>query len=94
MVGCGEEAKEDAVQEDAVQEDETKNESAITLGENFTVPDINLEMIWVKPGTFMMGSPTSEAGRYSNETQHQVTLTKGYYLGKYEVTQAQWERVM
>jgi formylglycine-generating enzyme required for sulfatase activity len=54
----------------------------------------NLQMLWVEPGTFTMGSPTSEAGRSSNETQHQVTLTNGFYLGKYEVTQAQYEAVM
>ena len=47
-----------------------------------------------KPGTFMMGSPTTESGRSSDETQHQVTLTQGFYLGKYEVTQAQYESIM
>ena len=55
---------------------------------------VNLEMIWVEPGTFTMGSPVSEANRQSDETQHNVTLTKGFYLGKYEVTQAQYEAVM
>ena len=54
----------------------------------------DLEMIWVEPGTFMMGSPTTESGRSTRETQHQVTLTQGFYLGKYEVTQAQYEAVM
>jgi formylglycine-generating enzyme required for sulfatase activity/N-acetylneuraminic acid mutarotase len=54
----------------------------------------NLEMIFCPPGTFMMGSPTTETGRQSDETQHQVTLTNGFYLGKYEVTQAQYETVM
>ena len=34
------------------------------------------------------------AGRYNDETQHRVTLTKGFWLGKYEVTQAQWTSVM
>jgi uncharacterized repeat protein (TIGR02543 family) len=52
-----------------------------------------LEMIYVEPGTFMMGSPTTEAGR-GHETLHQVTLTEGFYLSKYEVTQAQYESVM
>ena len=54
----------------------------------------NMEMLWVEPGTFTMGSPTTEVGRSSNETQHNVRLTKGFYLGKYEVTQAQYEAVM
>jgi formylglycine-generating enzyme required for sulfatase activity len=60
----------------------------------FTIRDLGLDMLWVKPGTFDMGSPPAEAGRGKDETQHQVTLTKGFYLGKYEVTQAQWEKVM
>jgi len=63
-------------------------------GKAFTIPDLSLEMLWCPPGTFTMGSPASEAGRGKDETQHQVTLTKGFWLGKYEVTQAQWEKVM
>jgi formylglycine-generating enzyme required for sulfatase activity len=55
---------------------------------------VDLEMLWVEPGTFTMGSPTTEAGRSSDETEHNVTLTKGFYLGKYEVTQGQYETVM
>jgi len=58
---------------------------------------VSLEMIWVEPGTFTMGSPTTEVGRDNTEgreTEHNVTLTKGFYLGKYEVTQAQYEAVM
>jgi len=53
-----------------------------------------MEMIYVEPGSFMMGSPISEEGRLDNEAQHQVTLTKGFWLGKYEVTQKQWQSVM
>ena len=65
-----------------------------TSGKAFTIPDLSMEMLWVKPGTFEMGSPTSEAGRSKYETQHQVTLTEGFWLGKYELTQAQWEKVV
>ena len=60
----------------------------------YTVASIGMEMIFCPPGTFMMGSPTSETGRGTDETQHQVTLTNGFYLGKYEVTQAQYQTVM
>jgi formylglycine-generating enzyme required for sulfatase activity len=63
-------------------------------GESFSIPDINLDMLWCKPGTFMMGSPAEEKFREDDETQHRVNLTQGFWLGKYEVTQAQWEKVM
>ncbi len=54
-----------------------------------------LEMVWIQPGRFLMGSPLTERERDDDEgPQHEVTITKGYYLGKYEVTQAQWESVM
>ena len=64
----------------------------------FTIRDLGLELLWVKPGTFEMGSPGGfvEGGkdRDDDEALHSVTLTEGYWLGKHEVTQAQWERVM
>ena len=44
-----------------------------------------MEMVWCPPGTFTMGR---------DRRAHQVTLTKGFWMGKYEVTQAQWESVM
>jgi formylglycine-generating enzyme required for sulfatase activity len=53
-----------------------------------------MEMIWLKPGTFMMGSPETEKKRSQDEVPHEVTLTKGFYLGKYEVTQRQWMNIM
>ena len=55
---------------------------------------VNMEMVLISAGTFMMGSPESEAERSDDETQHQVTISKPYYLGKYPVTQAQWQQVM
>ena len=50
-----------------------------------------IEMIWCEPGEFTMGSPTSEKGHENDEIQHKVKLTKGFWLGKYEVTQGQYE---
>jgi sulfatase modifying factor 1 len=63
-------------------------------GESFSIPFVNLDMLWCKPGTFIMGSPEDEKDREDNETQHEVTLTQGFYLGKHEVTQEQWGKVM
>ena len=53
-----------------------------------------MEMVWCPPGTFLMGSPDGERHRGGYETQHQVTLTKGFWLARTEVTQAQWRSVM
>jgi formylglycine-generating enzyme required for sulfatase activity len=55
---------------------------------------IGMKLVLIPKGTFMMGSPTSEEGRVGNETQHDVTISKDYYLGVYEVTQAQYEKMM
>jgi len=48
----------------------------------------------IPAGIFTMGSPPDEVGRWDYETQHQVTLTQDFYIGVFEVTQKQWERVM
>jgi formylglycine-generating enzyme required for sulfatase activity len=56
---------------------------------------IGVKLVLIPKGTFMMGSPESEEGRdKDDETQHEVTISKDYYLGVYEVTQAQYEKVM
>ena len=48
---------------------------------------------YIPAGKFMMGSPTYELGRNSNEVQHEVTLTQPFYIGVFECTQKQWELV-
>ncbi|MEE4357395.1 MAG: formylglycine-generating enzyme family protein [Desulfococcaceae bacterium] len=48
----------------------------------------------IPAGTFMMGSPSTEPGRDSDEVQHQVTLTNDFYMQTTEVTQGQWQAVM
>ena len=53
-----------------------------------------MEMIYCPPGEFIMGSPANEKDRSEHETQHRVRLTKGFWLGKYPVTQRQWRNVM
>jgi len=59
-----------------------------------TNPYIPPEMVWINSETFTMGSPTNEANRGSNETQHDVTISKGFNMGKYEVTQELYQAVM
>jgi len=56
---------------------------------------LSIELVWCPPGEFDMGSPAGETGRCDDEgPQHHVTLTKGYWIGKYEVTIDQWVAVM
>ena len=55
---------------------------------------VEIEMILVEAGTFMMGSPESEPGRFADETQHEVTLSKPYYLAATELTAEQYAEVM
>lgn len=55
---------------------------------------VELKMVKIKASSFMMGSPDTEKGRTSSEKQHHVTLTKDYWMGQYEVTQAQYEAIM
>ena len=50
-----------------------------------------IEMVLISAGKFLMGSPESEKSRFDNETQHEVILSNSFYMGKYPVTQEQWE---
>ena len=50
---------------------------------------IGMKLVLIPKGTFMMGSPKSEEERQDDETQHEVTISKDYYLGVTEVTQGQ-----
>jgi formylglycine-generating enzyme required for sulfatase activity len=62
----------------------------LPLGAQAAVPP---DFARISGGTFMMGSPASEAGRRDNETRRRVAVS-GFYIGKYEVTQVEWKRVM
>jgi formylglycine-generating enzyme required for sulfatase activity len=55
---------------------------------------IGMKLVLIPKGTFVMGSPESEEGRQKDETQHEVTISKDYYLGVTEVTQGQYQKVM
>jgi uncharacterized protein (TIGR02996 family) len=51
---------------------------------------LGLEFAWIAPGTFLMGSPKGEDRHEGWEAQHPVTLTSGFWMGVYPVTQGQW----
>jgi formylglycine-generating enzyme required for sulfatase activity len=52
-----------------------------------------IQFVLLGPGTFRMGTPAGEQGREAQETPHTVTLSP-FYMAKYELTQAEWQRVM
>lgn len=66
---------------------------AVTGDETIT-NSIGMTFKLIRPGSFMMGSPGSEAERHNDEVRHKVTLTKGFYIQSTEVTQEQWTAVM
>lgn len=51
-------------------------------------------MLWVEPGSFLMGSPETEFGRKRQERQHRVTLTRGFWLAETSLTREVWQAVM
>ena len=55
---------------------------------------IGMQLVLIPPGKFLMGSPESERDRAKDEFQHEVQITKSFYLGIYEVTQAEYQQVM
>ncbi len=55
---------------------------------------LGMRMLFVPSGTYTIGSPKSEPGRQANETQHEVHLTRGFWLGETPVTQAQWRQLV
>jgi formylglycine-generating enzyme required for sulfatase activity len=80
------------------------HDAAIGTGQQFyravqqTPDQINpypQRLVWVPPGTFTMGSPTTEAGReFDEQPQTQVTLTRGFFIQKFEMTQIEYEALM
>ena len=59
-----------------------------------TIKDVEYAFRWCPPGKFMMGSPADEPNRNNNESQRQVTLSKGFWMLETEVTQGMWMSVM
>jgi formylglycine-generating enzyme required for sulfatase activity len=55
---------------------------------------VSFALVRIEPGRFNIGSPEHEKGRRENENSQPVSITRAFYLGEYEVTQALWDRVM
>ncbi len=86
--------------------DQSRNGDGIK-GFGDAVGVVSMELVWIPPGTFTMGSPANENGRprkdgqpeedgqiREEDPQHQVTISRGFWMGKYPVTQAQYQPLM
>ena len=87
-------AKEDRDAEVEALRKEVDTLRAKSLRKEVSVNGVNFTLAYAPAGTFEMGSPEDEKYRNSNETQHTVTLTRGFHIGTTEVTQALYEAVM
>lgn len=79
------------------EETELNNNDVLTEDEEYSLylgNGIHLDLALVPAGTFTMGSPASEVGRYRDEEQHQVTLSNDYYVMTTEVTQGMFYEMM
>ncbi len=63
-------------------------------GDLWEEPILAMRFRFIPGGTFYMGSPETEEGRFDHETRRSSTLTRGYWIGETEVTQRQWQRVV
>ncbi len=80
----GETPSDHAISQNSIEQNKSNVES-----------DINIEMVYVEGGTFTMGCTSEQGGDCYNDEKstHQVTISS-FYIGKYEVTQAQWKEIM
>ena len=75
----------------------SSSEEPSTTGEEQTLQlpgGVELVLLRIPAGSFVMGSPEGERERFTDEVAHRVTLTRPFLLGRTEVTQAQWRAVM
>ncbi|MBT3297102.1 MAG: SUMF1/EgtB/PvdO family nonheme iron enzyme [Verrucomicrobia bacterium] len=81
--------------DDAAQEKPDVAAIKSLKAKSFVVPDCgDMKMVLIKPGTFTMGSPENEVGRGDDEAQHEVTISKAFYMAEIEVTHGQYMPIM
>ena len=90
LVGCARNDPATSPSAERPQGRQAARELSLDLGGG-----VKLEMVLISAGEFLMGSPDSDrAAPNDRRPQHRVRITKAFYIGKYEVTQEQWEAVM
>jgi formylglycine-generating enzyme required for sulfatase activity len=80
---------------DSVSKTDNKGSKAGKTRSFEIYPGVQMEFVWIPPGVFKMGSPESERCHKKHEGPvHKVEISRGFWMGKYEVSQGQWEPVM
>jgi len=94
-VGCAGTVVAQQIETQPVSPAKEQSPAAATGGQPKEVVNTSgMKLLLIPAGTFTMGSPANEKKRDDDETQHQVTLTKPFHMGRTEVTQGQWKKVM
>jgi formylglycine-generating enzyme required for sulfatase activity len=97
VLGCGDDEEVEALKAAQAQDREAEQNLEADDTKEVTVNGVSFTLAYAPAGTFTMGSPEDEEGRLSDpgpdETQHTVTLSKGFYIGTTEVTQALYAAV-
>ena len=66
----------------------------LVFGRPWQVASLGMELAWIPPGSFRQGSSVLEEGRGGDEPLREVVISRGFWLSKREVTQAQWSFLM
>ncbi|MBR4569531.1 MAG: SUMF1/EgtB/PvdO family nonheme iron enzyme [Candidatus Riflebacteria bacterium] len=80
----------------AKNSESAKTQSVINAGVKISVSvnGVKFPLIGCPAGEFTIGSPEKETGRDANENQRKISIQKGFYIGKYEITQGQYKAIM
>ena len=87
-------ARVEAERAEAARAEAARVEAERAEAERAEVANLAASMIRVRAGSFLMGSPAGEEGRFANEAQVEVRLTRDYFLGRYPVTQGEYQAVV
>ncbi len=90
--GCGQDEPEQGAEKQPEGQPEQKTEKP-TKGKEWTVPELGMKFVYVKPGSFKMGWQGKGALNKCTPV-HKVKISKGFWIGKYEVTQAEYKKLM
>ena len=91
FTGCPGKKKDPEAPQEPDEPSVEKTQDILPEGEPYIVPELGLQMTWIPAGNFLMGSPPSEPGhRLEEEDLHNVVISRGFWIGTYEVTQKEF----